>query len=601
MYVSGISMENTGPIEELNIEFPIIDKYPKPIILVGENGSGKSIVLSYIMNSIMCAQQASFDNPEVDTGKVYKIRSPSYIKSGKLYSYGEVRFDDNTKDYEWQLQKKKSDFLDKNDEIPKRLEWQNIPKDEFSFLEQISFSNIKHAEAIVLNQCCLYFPVGRFEEPGWLNSKYLKTRAILPERKNFSRLTLRNIICHSTLQQNRDWILDILMDRYIYEMNIEKIAQTPPYGLGVFDVFRGYSGRASDIYDSINRIIRIILNGDISMRIGVSARQTRRIAVMKGNAECIPDIFQLSTGEVQLLNIFLSIIRDFDYTNLPLNSISDISGIVIIDEIDAHLHTSYQREILPELISSFPKVQFIITSHSPLFLLGLKEKIGDDNFFIYNLPHGKRVFAEDFSEVTSAYDVFKKTQKYRDEIIQAIEESKKPVVFVEGAYDIKYIKKAANFLGQTDILDKINLYDGGGFGGLKNIWTSFNNPAAEALSSRTLLLFDCDIKQTNKSRGKFFSTSITTIVENPIRSGIENLFSMETVNKIIIANNKYIDVTEEHSITLRGKSETIPKSFSVNKDEKGNLCQWLCENGDNADFRYFSNIFELIQDFISRK
>ena len=48
-------------------------------------------------------------------------------------------------------------------------------------------------------------------------------------------------------------------------------------------------------------------------------------------------------------------------------------AILIIDEIDAHLHPSWQRRIIPTLISHFPKLQIFCSSHSPLMLAGLKE------------------------------------------------------------------------------------------------------------------------------------------------------------------------------------------------------------------------------------
>lgn len=55
-------------------------------------------------------------------------------------------------------------------------------------------------------------------------------------------------------------------------------------------------------------------------------------------------------------------------------SVNDISGVVLIDELDAHLHPKYQYE-LPELLSNaFPKVQFIVSTHSPIPLLGLPKK-----------------------------------------------------------------------------------------------------------------------------------------------------------------------------------------------------------------------------------
>ena len=55
-----------------------------------------------------------------------------------------------------------------------------------------------------------------------------------------------------------------------------------------------------------------------------------------------------------------------------VESFEDIEGIVIIDEFDAHLHPKYQYE-LPKLLSMvFPKVQFIVSTHSPIPLLGVE-------------------------------------------------------------------------------------------------------------------------------------------------------------------------------------------------------------------------------------
>lgn len=48
-------------------------------------------------------------------------------------------------------------------------------------------------------------------------------------------------------------------------------------------------------------------------------------------------------------------------------------GIVLIDEIDIHLHPTWQRQILSQLQQTFPKIQFIVTTHSPLVAGAAKE------------------------------------------------------------------------------------------------------------------------------------------------------------------------------------------------------------------------------------
>ncbi len=54
--------------------------------------------------------------------------------------------------------------------------------------------------------------------------------------------------------------------------------------------------------------------------------------------------------------------------NQSWSALEDISGIVLIDELDLHLHASLQRSIIPRLRQALPNVQFIVTSHSPLIL-----------------------------------------------------------------------------------------------------------------------------------------------------------------------------------------------------------------------------------------
>ena len=59
----------------------------------------------------------------------------------------------------------------------------------------------------------------------------------------------------------------------------------------------------------------------------------------------------------------------------------DMEGIVLVDEIETHLHLELQKKILPILTTLFPNIQFIITTHSPFILSSL------DNAVIYDLEN----------------------------------------------------------------------------------------------------------------------------------------------------------------------------------------------------------------------
>lgn len=53
-------------------------------------------------------------------------------------------------------------------------------------------------------------------------------------------------------------------------------------------------------------------------------------------------------------------------------------GVVLIDELELHMHTSWQRKVMPVLKETFPNIQFIITTHSPQILGEL-----DDTFNLF--------------------------------------------------------------------------------------------------------------------------------------------------------------------------------------------------------------------------
>ena len=84
------------------------------------------------------------------------------------------------------------------------------------------------------------------------------------------------------------------------------------------------------------------------------------------------NINQLSSGEKLLLILVSDLARRMVIANPHRNNPLDGFGIVLIDEVDLHLHPRWQRAILPQLIKTFPNVQLIATTHSPLVLSKIK-------------------------------------------------------------------------------------------------------------------------------------------------------------------------------------------------------------------------------------
>ena len=83
---------------------------------------------------------------------------------------------------------------------------------------------------------------------------------------------------------------------------------------------------------------------------------------------------RLSDGEKCYITLVLDIARRLSMLNDGTNPILDGEQVVLIDELDLHLHPSWQLQVVSNLERKFPNCQFFVTSHSPLVLSSLGEK-----------------------------------------------------------------------------------------------------------------------------------------------------------------------------------------------------------------------------------
>ena len=75
---------------------------------------------------------------------------------------------------------------------------------------------------------------------------------------------------------------------------------------------------------------------------------------------------QMSDGERGILALVLDLTRRLVQANPEMSDpVAEAEAVVLIDEIDLHLHPKWQRQIVPKLAAAFPRCQFIATTHSP--------------------------------------------------------------------------------------------------------------------------------------------------------------------------------------------------------------------------------------------
>lgn len=128
--------------------------------------------------------------------------------------------------------------------------------------------------------------------------------------------------------------------------------------------------------ECVRKAILIMLDGFSNLRI---ERDPLRMAIKKGNISL--RVEQLSDGEKCTLAMIGDLARRLSIANPKLINPLEGEGVVLIDEIELHMHPKWQRRIINTLRDIFPNIQFLITTHSPQVL----GEVGEDiNIFKIN-------------------------------------------------------------------------------------------------------------------------------------------------------------------------------------------------------------------------
>lgn len=598
MYLRNLHIRNIGPLEKLDLELEIkSDMNPKPIILVGKNGSGKTYTLSYIVDAFyeLAKQQYSdvvtrssgMESPYFRIISGRDINTNTEGQSAAAY----LRFFDDQEGQEIH-------YCEKIGNIDSAQGLLNLYGNKISGFNGDS-NNDKKVLATKENinkffsNTINFFPSFRKIVPHWLNLNALTQEIFNIEGKYAGDLG-KEIMCIDTFQRNIQWMLDVILDTAVLPSEWYKIESDEER-----QKFWGDKTALNLTYENINKIFKTILDdNDIYLKTGWRNQAQSRLSLYNKGKVVVPTLEQLSTGQLVLLNLFITIIRHADYKDLN-NSIrlENIEGIVVIDEIDTHLHTKHQSEILPKLIKLFPKVQFVMTSHAPLFVLGMEREFGKENIQLIDLPSGMNVTSERFGEFEESFNFYKETATFEETLHKKIQETQKPLILVEGETDIKYFKKVLTIFNKNDWLDQIEIDEAGlsDKNGSKNSGQDslkkgfdFLITNKSSFSRKVLFLFDCDVNNFKEHKdSQIFKIKIPKNDSNKkVPSGVENLLPEN-----LFSEDFY---SKEIKPTGDGGKTTIEKL------KKQEFCEYVCNLSDKKIFdTYKSLIFPIIEEFLA--
>ena len=468
---------NRAPFEK--VEFDFLESGVN--VLSGINGRGKTTVISHIVDFFYEMARSYFISSfEGKENKYYRYSSDLYNIDDSTYSLFYARFKDEDKCI---------DYLDcrgtmTEEEYNEKVLLENkIPYDQFSHLIEKS-NNVKlcpsldkdKIKKIFKHNILTYFPSYRYEQPGYLTDPY-KVNIGFNMESIISSDLLNPIEVISDMKGLAMWFMDVILDSQIYSNQQTSLV----------------------LIKNLNRIVSASLKSKTSIltRLAIGPRNSdgTRIAISDEEGNVIyPTIFNISSGESALICMFGEILKQAD----KLRMVMDVPGIVLIDEVDKHLHIKLQKEILPQLFELFPNIQFIVSSHSPFLNMGLADNSINrtrcfdlDNNALECMPVNNQLYSE-------VYDMFINENNRYAEKLRLMEDKVsalcKPLVITEGKTDIKHILKAMEVLGidlDFDIIDSASQPDGD-----DNLKKLLNHLAKIKQPHKIIGIFDCDISKT---------------------------------------------------------------------------------------------------------
>ena len=334
MIIKHLVIENFRAIEYLEL-----DCSNSVNVFIGDNGAGKSTVLDAI-NILYSWLVARLDSTK---GKGKSIHKDD-ISFGAQYCFLSVMVEHDGIHASWSLYKSKQAS---HPEPQKQTDLEQLNR----FVEQIQSS---------------------FEKEKPLLSYYGVNRNVNSVRydKSLSKKKKDLSVFDSTASANWKSFFNWFYESE-NEENRMKVWFNPKYH--------------NEALDAVRDCLSDVFPGYSNLRIEDKPTQ---LVIQKNNQKISFD--KLSDGEKCYITLVLDIARRLATSNVGGDSPLLGSQIVMIDEVDLHLHPSWQLHVISNLEKKFPNCQFFITSHSSLVLSSLR-----DSGQLVVLRNGKRLEVSD--------------------------------------------------------------------------------------------------------------------------------------------------------------------------------------------------------------
>jgi len=343
--IKNINIDNIGRFSNLNIDFSKDDGgIHNHIILIGNNGSGKTSILE----SIALALSWFVSRVKTDKGSGTQINE---LKIKNDANSGSIKIDviDRDSEFSWMISKSKKG---KKNMHPSNFEGLNrlvdIYRTDYTENNDISFPILTYYDA---NRGVLDIPLR------------IRTKHSFDQLNGYDN-SLKGSVDYRTFFEWFREKEDIENEEKVSLFN--SVVSNSEFDSEFFNKLNNLGDKQ---LNAVRQALSIFLPEFQNFRV---ERKPRIHLAVDKNGERL-NLEQLSQGEKLTMAMVGDIARRLVIMNPYINNPLLGKGIIIIDEAELHMHPKWQRSLVERLNNTFPNCQFIYTTHSPLLISDFRD------------------------------------------------------------------------------------------------------------------------------------------------------------------------------------------------------------------------------------
>jgi predicted ATP-binding protein involved in virulence len=363
MEINSFRLRNVGRFSDLEIQFAPTDKHPSNVtVLVGNNGAGKTTILKSLATSL------SWSVARIRTEKSNGSHlAEEDIRNGASFAVTTIAITDLSQArsklpeqaleeavFIWNLARTKQ-----GRKSPVHSELTDVTRLADHYRNQLTADNKASLPLIA------YYPVERsvLEIP-----LKIRTKHTFDQLDGYDNALNRGV----DFRRFFEWFREREDSENETGVSDTALAEISAKFGNDSDIWKTLSQLKASSRDrqltAVRSAISAFMPGFSNLR--VQRKPRLHMAIDKDGVTL--NVSQLSQGEKSMMALVGDIARRLAMMNQSLDNPLEGDGIVLIDEVDLHLHPKWQRSLIRQLSETFPNCQFVLTTHSPLVISDAK-------------------------------------------------------------------------------------------------------------------------------------------------------------------------------------------------------------------------------------